>query len=347
MGVNGELIPPKDKNELISQFENDISGILGDYKCEKIIADEKEFTKTEIKLFSMLNNVTGYLVSFVEKQREREAQLEESVKKGGLPRGEGGSLKVIGGGVPGIGGNCERGMRGGGVGESYDDTVDHQGTNPWILKENPNLLNQLNQLRARMKFVESDQDDCSQRLWKGVFKLKSPKFKRGNGGKVNIDSLFVDMPAPKEGEEEDASVTKETLEKMLELVKQKYNVDIPVKEVTAAHWLPGGDFLISLQYRNPVLSVFGSLVKAIKSGGDTGMNFYVNFSLTNKRQHLFAYVRDLKFRQKIEQYSVNENGRISIRIRGRWMRVTQHFNDAGKVVPTYSTYDLDKEILNN
>lgn len=212
--------------------------------------------------------------------------------------------------------------------------------------KNPNLLNQLNQLRARMKFVESDQDECAQRLWKGVFKLKSPKFKRGNGGKVNIDSLFVDMPAPKEGEEEDASVTKETLEKMLELVKQKYNVDIPVKEVTAAHWLPGGDFLISLQYRNPVFSVFGNLVKAIKSGGETDMNFYVNFSLTNKRQRLFAYVRDLKFQKKIEQYSVNENGRISIRIRGKWMRVTQHFNDAGHVVPTYTNYDLDKEILN-
>ena len=34
-------------------------------------------------------------------------------------------------------------------------------------------------------------------LWKGVFKLKYPRFKRVNGGKVNFDSLFVDMPAPR------------------------------------------------------------------------------------------------------------------------------------------------------
>ena len=48
----------------------------------------------------------------------------------------------------------------------------------------------------------------------------------------------------------------------LQLVKQKYNVDIPIKDVTAANWRPGGDFLISLQYRKPVNSVFGSLVKS-------------------------------------------------------------------------------------
>lgn len=352
MGENGELIPPKDKNELLSQIQSDVSAVIGDFKSEEIVPNDQEYSKSEKKLFTMLNDMLGFFKNFVIKQEERMAELRERGEKGGsLMEGRGNSL-MEGGGNSLTDRECATNGGGRKEGEvagraSPSSTVDKQGTNPWILKENSNLLKDLNRLRTRMKFVESESDECRQRQWKGVFKLKSPKFKRGaNGEKTSIDSLFVDMPTMKEGEEEDESVTKETLEKMLKLVNEKYKVDIPIKEVSAAHWLPGGDFLVSLQYRNPVHSNFGALVKAIKTGGDTSKNFYVNFCLTPMRQSLFAYVRKLKFLKKIEQYSVNENGRISVRIRGKWMKVTHHFDESGEVIPTYSPNELDKVILN-
>lgn len=356
MGENGDLIPPKDKNDLLSQIESDVSSVIGDFQCEEIVPNDQDYSKSEKRLFCMLNNVLGFVKNFIGKQEEREAEMLERRGNGGSPMGEEGYSRGDGQSLTERDREFESrdsdrregSMRASESHPSYSATVDKQGTNSWMVKENSNLLKDINRLRTRMRFVESESDECRQRQWKGVFKLTSPKFKRGpKGVRTNIDSLFVDMPAMKEGEEEDEAISKETLEKMLELVQQKYEVNIPLKEVTAAHWLPSGDFLISLQYRNPVLSTFGSLVKAIKKGGDTDMNFYVNFCLTPMRQGLFAYVRNLKFIKKIEQYKVNENGRISIRIKGKWLKLTHHYDESGKAIPTYERNELDKVILNN
>jgi hypothetical protein len=344
MGDNEEvLVKPKDKNELISQFKSDISSLFGDFKCDKIIPNANLFSNQESELVSMVHSLTS-LVKHLLAQNQNQA-LGEKGESGARRVGVGNAPVGRGeGGIAELGGISQRGGKGRGT-ELGGDTVDQDGTNPWKLIQNANQVKNVNKILRRMEFVESGIDECEQLNRKGTVICSAPDFKWENGVKVKTTGLFANMKTmSSEGEEESKLEDFEfDLTEVCSLIEQKYGVIIPDGEIYAAHWLPNGKMILRMSYRHPTKSAWALLMKKIRSGGAVDLPFYCNVNLTRKRQTLFNEARNLKYRKKIQQYSVRENGSISIRmINGQWKKVTQHYNNIGDIVPTMLPNELLK-----
>ena len=98
---------------------------------------------------------------------------------------------------------------------------------------------------------------------------------------------------------------------IIELVKDKYEVDLPVDDIEACHRLPNGSVVLRL-WNKRAGSAYADMVKAIKLGKNLEMNVYFNFQLTRRRSNLMYEIRKLKREQKIFKYYVNENGDMFI-----------------------------------
>ena len=160
-------------------------------------------------------------------------------------------------------------------------------------------------------------DEIQQRGLKGNLMISSPT----NDVKQSL------LKTPAQLEEEGVSV----LDHVRELVKMKYDVDLPARDVQACHHVPSWPKGRKGQpeYKSSVLriwnrtngSAWSALVAGIMSGGAKEVNAYANFHLTKQRSDLLFHLRKLKEAKKITKFYTNENGHISYRVNEKSMKV--------------------------
>lgn len=111
-----------------------------------------------------------------------------------------------------------------------------------------------------------------------------------------------------------------------ELLKAKYNIEIPIEDIQACHRLKSKDTILLKIWNRRSDSAYWKLIDAMKSGGvNKNINFYVNHQLTPERNQLVYNVRKLKETKVIDKYYINENGNVYIKVKpdGRKIKVTQ------------------------
>ena len=184
---------------------------------------------------------------------------------------------------------------------------------------------------SKFQFLEDQVDKIGQRQRKGGLILSSQTVKDLNTGVETRKSLFTFK-----GEEES-----KVLPQMLNLIKQKYEVELQITDVFAAHFLPSGSYFLKISNRNPTSSKWGELVKKIKSKpANPDLNFYVNFQLTPKRLALAIEARKLTRAGKFERWATNEKGSVSVLFKGVWICVTSHKSQNGEQIYTFTPQQL-------
>ena len=150
-------------------------------------------------------------------------------------------------------------------------------------------------LRETVRVQGDEVDECRQRGLKGNLILTSPT----NNNKINL------IKTDQQLQEENQTLTNH----ILALVKQKFDVVIPLQDLQALHRLPNGNVILRLWNRTPG-SAWSRIVDGIKAGKNMGMNFYANFHLTRRRNSLLYEVRQLKKLGSILKFYTDENGQI-------------------------------------
>ena len=216
----------------------------------------------------------------------------------------------------------------------------------WQTSHPDSLRDEVKSLQAQLKILKSEVDETQQRNRKGCIIVSSPTSKKGE----RIESLFEPLRPTTESNQvesghDDSRKDIEDLDTILNLVEKKYDVKIPVEAITASHWLPTGDYLIKFCNRKPG-SYWRKLTSAMRKGGRKGVNLFCNFNLTKPRLALLKCVRQLKSEKKIQQFKVDENGMLSIRLNtqdnsfGQWMKVTQYYSKTGALVHQKTAQEL-------
>ena len=200
---------------------------------------------------------------------------------------------------------------------------DHSGKDNWNIAGNSSLRKDMIHIHNRIKELESQVDENSQRLRKATLVASSSELR---GWKSELKRIQGDK---------NSKVSE--LERILILINRKYAVEVTDLEIFANHWLPNGCYILKFVYRNTDNSCWQRLIEAMRKGGDKNFNFYLNFNLTRKRLSLFKTVRNLKKDGKIALWSVDCNGTISImHLNEQWQKLTHHYSKEGDLIPTYS-----------
>ena len=207
--------------------------------------------------------------------------------------------------------------------------ISYSGKDNWNIAGNTTLRRDMLSICNRIKELESQVDENSQRLRKATLVASSS----------DLRGLKSELKKIQQDDNSDASV----LERVLFLIKRKYGIEVSELEIFANHWLPNGSYILKFVYRNTDNSCWQRLIEAMRKGGDKTFNFYLNFNLTRKRQSLFRTVRKLKYDGKIALWSVDCNGTISImHLNEQWRKLTHHYSKEGDLIPTYT----EKGVLN-
>ena len=164
------------------------------------------------------------------------------------------------------------------------------------------------ELQKQVRIQDDEIDECRQRSMKGNFILTSPNIPAS--AKKNL--IKSDEQLRGDGE----SLTSH----ILQLVKEKYDVDVPENDIQALHRLPNGTVILRLWNRRPG-SAWTKIVDGIKSGMNKHINFYANFHLTRKRNGILYEVRQLKKSAQIFKFYTDENGQISFRVKDKSEKV--------------------------
>lgn len=339
----------KSKSDIVTQIEDLFSKNKIKESENKVInfdevSGDEVFSDLEKKLatgfnflFSQVLNLNKTVDSLGEKISAYEAGRErgdvvgvvgEVCSKGEETRGDGG------------------GARDRDVEEARDTTVDHYGSKSWVTPSQNEVIKENRWFRKKVENLESEVDEIGQRGLKGMVVASAPDFKYQSGNKVKIESLFKDMVSYKpEGEPPSKKEELEDLDTILSLIKKKYGVEVPTSEVYGCHFLPNGMYCIRFVYRNPTDSSWAKLMDKIRNGGGVeDMQFYCNIQLTRKRRQLYNAVRNLKFHKRIQQYKLDVNGGISIKLKDKWMKITQYHSTKGEFIPTRLPNELDRII---
>ena len=161
---------------------------------------------------------------------------------------------------------------------------------------------ELSDLRALVSDLKDELDEVRQRSMKGNLIVTSKERTGRNGRK--IPSL-----AKKKDQESD-------LKLVLRLIKEKTDVDVPVEDVQACHVLgrfDSGSYIVRFNNRRSG-SAWDSVNNMMMTGKDmSNANIFINFQLTKHRSDLSYQVRAAKRDRKIFSYSVDQNGRVSVR----------------------------------
>ena len=193
----------------------------------------------------------------------------------------------------------------------------------WDIAGNSNLRRDYIAICNRIKFLESQVDENSQRLRKATL-IASSSDLRG------LESELKKI-------QQDHNTNVSDLQKVLLLIKRKYGVEVDEMEIFANHWLQNGSYILKFVYRNTENSSWQRLLDAMRTGGVKNFNFYLNFNLTRKRLSLFKTVRKLKYDGKIALWNVDCNGTISImHLNEQWRKLTHHYSKEGDLIPTYT-----------
>lgn len=338
----------KSKSDAVTLIEDLISRNEIKQSDQKVInfdevSDDVEFSDLELKLSSGFNYLFSQVFELKKTLKDVQLQLEASLisKEAGNGGNEVKGGNEVEGGAEGGGEESRRN-----VGGLRDNTVDQNGSKSWVTPSNSEVLKENRWFKKRVELMESEVDEIGQRGLKGMVVVSAPDFKYQDGNKVKVDSLFKDMVSfkPEEGEPPSKEEELADLKEILSLIEKKYGVKVPVSEVYGCHFLPNGMYCLRFVYRNPTNSKWADLMSKIKSGEGTDMHLYCNVQLTRKRRQLFNAVRSLKFYKRIQQYKVDVNGAISIKLKDKWMKITHHYSSKGEIIPTKLPNELDRII---
>ena len=324
-------------NKVLFKSKSDITNFFNSEANQS--REIKDGDLTNIKQLK-LNNLEETLLNFCLKANQKIFELGKSMEN--LKKHNG-----LGEGEEGVGGGANASGNGGGERSSNPQQErgrarerEERGREEWDVSNN--FKHKFNRLNNRLDYLESQVDENATRLRKGTLicsssskeghSLLQPIMARSNGANVSTNN----------------KCTEDELVQVLELIQKKYRVQLVPSNISASHWLPNGSFIIRFNDRG-INSPWQKLVEAMAEGGDRNINLFLNFNLTRKRLSLLAEVRRFKKEKKIEKYEVNENGQISIRVRSKWMKVTQHYSKKTDIQPsemiyTYSNYKLQTTV---
>ena len=168
-----------------------------------------------------------------------------------------------------------------------------------------------------MRYQGDEIDEVKQRSMKGNLILSSPSGQQGKSSIIKpLDQL----------NKESSTVTKH----VTDLLKLKYNVDIPANDIQACHHLPNKSIVVKIWNRAPG-SAWNRLVEEVKKGGKKEINVYANFQLTNKRNNIMYHLRTLKKEGKINKLYSNENGQISFKVKEQSSKVKVTYFSVNKL----------------
>ena len=189
-------------------------------------------------------------------------------------------------------------------------------------------------MEQRIRSQEDELDEHKQRGFKGNLIISSQHFP--NSRKSTL--IKSDEELKKEG----VNLTSH----VVNLVKTKYNVDLPLADIQACHRV-NNSILLRIWNRKEG-SAWSKINEGIKSGTNRDINVYFNYQLTSRRSSLLYEVRQLKKENKISNFYTDENGHIQIRrqLGGRKYKLTYYAapNCKPKTVNSAELANLVKEI---
>ena len=174
--------------------------------------------------------------------------------------------------------------------------------------------------------LEKNCDEGRQREMKGTLIVSSPK--RGNIRTQAVHRPWLDEQGNTLGGETD-------LDLVLRMVQIKTGIRFPITDVVACHRIGKKDshsFVLKIGNRQPY-SCWDALTHGMMTGTNfTNDNIFINFMLTKRRTELSKQVRQARKDTKIQNYSIDQNGKFFIKKSG----------DDNKWHPIFSLDDLEK-----
>ena len=147
----------------------------------------------------------------------------------------------------------------------------------------------------QLRVQKDETDEIKQRGLKGNLILSSPAGEDKMSLVKNMEQLSRDK----------TSLT----DHVLNLIKLKYEVNLPKSDIQACHFLPKNNILLKIWNRAPG-SAWEKLTEQIKQGGKKNINFYANFQMTTQRNNILYHLRSLRKEGKILKLYSNENGQL-------------------------------------
>ena len=183
-------------------------------------------------------------------------------------------------------------------------------------------------LQDSLRRQEDELDEVKQRSLKGNIILSSD---RRNGSVIKSD-------------EELKRSGKSICDHTLDLIREKYNVLIPIADVQACHRLKNNNSIILRIWNRAPGSAWWSFIDAIKSGMNRSYNLFANFQLTSRRNELSYHLRKMRKEKKISKIYTNENGQLCFKVhdQGEKIKVTYFSKNSSDCPCTWSTTDIDK-----
>ena len=165
-------------------------------------------------------------------------------------------------------------------------------------------------------------------------------------GKIVISST-------KKGDTSSSIKSKETLKSekvslqahVVQLTKDKYNLEISENDIETCFHLPKGGIMVSF-WKKSRDSPFQKLASVIKTRTNVEKNLYFNFCLTKRRSELLFEIRKLKRNNLIDKFYSDEHGMISIKKLGSTSkdRITNIHSKESSYSKTWTVEELHQEI---
>ena len=184
---------------------------------------------------------------------------------------------------------------------------------------------EMDSVQKKNRVLEDELDNCRMRNMKGNFILTS---NQGNSRQKIIKS-----------EDELKAMHRNLTDHTIELIKEKYDIDIGQNEIYACHRLgKKGDIIFRLVDRKDN-SALHKLHSAMKTGRNASVNVFANIQMTPKRNELLFNIRQLKGENKISGFSSDQNGNISFFLQGMTTRFVATYFRSQNSAPVTMTPD--------
>ena len=180
----------------------------------------------------------------------------------------------------------------------------------------------VDELKAKVKSLELDNDDIRQRSMTGNIIIASPQ--REGNPTLALRQQVRDRKSNTMRQES-------MMEMCIRMVKEKTSAEFPLEDVVACHPIGKGrgtdtTFVMRVINRNPDSS-WDLLSHALKTGKNksTGqlvnnqLNCFVSYQLTPRRGELMKACKNAKLRTKSLRYGADQQGRITVRVNERCM----------------------------